>query len=242
MDIKKEITKSEAIDVLRKSSKSFYGSEGLYVLGRNLSFTQDEKFMKLYSSLAEDQKEKGRLWRLHVFLWCFMHGLKLEGDIVELGVYRGFSSAIAVRYCEFENYKKSLFLFDTWDGIPEDQLDSGRTAIDKYRDPANYQKVLERFSGYDNVRLIKGRVPQSFDTLQMPEKISFLHVDMNSSIAEIGALNAIWERVVPGGACLLDDFGLLLAREQMINESEWFGRRGYMVCELPTSQALVIKV
>jgi O-methyltransferase len=237
----KEITKAEAIDTLRKSSGSFYGSEGLYVSGRNLSFTQDKRFIDLYSSLAEDQKEKGRLWRLHVFIWSFMNGLKLDGDLVELGVYRGFSSAVAVRYSEFQNYQKTLYLFDTWDGIPNDQLDTGRAPIDKYKDPANYEKVVTRFADYKNVKLVKGRVPESFSTIKMPEKISFLHVDMNSSIAEIGALNALWDNLVPGAICLLDDFGLLIAREQMINETVWFNQKDYLVCELPTSQGIVIK-
>ena len=40
---------------------------------------------------------------------------------------------------------------------------------------------------------------------------------------------------------LLDDFGILVAREQMLNEKKWFAERNYNVCELPTGQAFVIK-
>lgn len=236
-----QVSMQDALSTLRAAGQSYYGAEGLHVLNRNLSFTQDAAFMKLYRDMAEDGKEKGRLWRLHVFLWAFMNGLRLEGDLIECGVYRGFSSALAVRYANFERVRKTLFLFDTWDGIPEDQLDTGRKQIDKYKDPQNYEKVLERFKGYANVRIVKGRVPEAFDQVVMPEKIAFLHLDMNTSVAEIAALDILFERMVPGSVCLLDDFGLVLAREQMLHETEWFRRRGYMVCELPTSQAIVIK-
>ncbi len=236
------ITKAQATEALRAGSQSFFGAEGMYVLNRNLSFTLDEKFMALYRSLAEDGKERGRLWRLHVFVWAFAHALRLEGDLLELGVYRGFSSAVAVRYFEFQKVDKKLYLFDTWDGIPEDQIDTGRKQIDKYKDPDNYQKVISRFSDYKNVEIIKGRVPEVFSLIRLPEKISFLHLDMNTSIAEISALDKLFDRMVPGAICLLDDFGLLIAKEQMNNETAWFNRRGYQICELPTSQALVIKI
>jgi O-methyltransferase len=236
-----QLTMQDAVNVMRTAGQTYYGAEGLHVLNRNLSFTQDAAFMQLYRDMAEDNKEKGRLWRLHVFLWAFMNGLRLEGDLIECGVYRGFSSALAVRYANFERERKTLFLFDTWDGIPEDQLDTGRKQIDKYKDPDNYTKVLERFKDYANVKVVKGRVPEAFEQVEMPEKIAFLHLDMNTSVAEIAALDILFERMVPGSVCLLDDFGLVIAREQMVNQTEWFRRRGYMVCELPTSQALVIK-
>lgn len=237
-----EISIKDAISAIRAKVKTFYHSENMILMDRNLSFAEDVKFMNLYKSMAEDSKERGRLWRLHVFNWCFAHALKLSGDIVELGVYRGFSSAISVRYHDFIDKKKKLYLFDTWDGIPEDQLDAGRKQIDKYKDPDNLIKVKERFLGFDDVLIVQGRVPEVFATVRMPEEISFLHVDLNTSKAEIAALEVLFDKVVSGGIILLDDFGLLIAREQMIHETEWFGKRGYMVCELPTSQALVIKV
>jgi O-methyltransferase len=231
----------DAVKLLHASGQTFFGAEDLHVLNRNMSFTKDKVFMKLYREMAEDGKEKGRLWRLHIFLWAFINGLRLQGDLIECGVYRGFSSALAVRYTKFERIAKTLYLFDTWEGIPADQLDTGRLQIEKYKDPDNHAKVQARFKDYPNVRIVKGRVPESFDLVELPEKIAFLHLDMNTSIGEVAALDVLFQRMVPGSVCLLDDFGLLIAREQMVSEAKWFRSRGYMVCELPTSQALVIK-
>ena len=240
------ITQKEAYEVIKSNSKTFYADrEGLIVKNRNLSFASDQKFMSLYQTLAEDEKERGKLWRLHVFVWAFINGLKVDGDLIECGVYRGFSSAIAVRYTDFEKLKKRLLLFDTWEGIPDEQLDKGRNpnieTLIKYRDPDNYTKTKERFKDYKNVEIYKGKVPHVFSSVNIPKKISFLHLDMNTSIGEIGALDFLFNRVTPGGIVLLDDFGLVLAKEQMKNETAWFLERGYSICELPTSQALVIK-
>ncbi len=229
--------------------RSLYRAEGMEVIARNLSFTRDEKFYSIFNEIAENSKEQGKLWRMHVFLWSFINGLKLEGDLIECGVWRGFCSSIATRYTDFEQNDKTLYLFDTWDGIPEDQIDIKRLGVgskfnsinDRYKGPENYEKVLQRFKSFPNVKIIKGRVPDIFKEIKMPNKISFLHIDMNSSIAEIAALEVLFEKMVRGSICLLDDYGSDNAIHQMKAELDWFTKRGYFVCELPTMQGLVIK-
>ena len=234
----------------QKIERSLYRSEGMEVIARNLSFARDDKFLSIFNEIAEDDKEKGKLWRMHVFLWSFINGLKLEGDLIECGVWRGFCSSVATRYTNFERTNKKLFLFDTWDGIPEDQIDICRTQFgskvqiinDKYKSPENYEKVLQRFKSFPNVQIIKGRVPEIFNEIHIPKKISFLHLDMNSSIAEIGALEVLFKKMVKGSICLLDDYGSDNAIHQMTAELEWFTKKGYFICELPTMQGLVVKL
>ena len=172
--------------------------------------------------------------------------------MIECGVHRGFCSSVACNYTNFHNINKKLFLFDTWDRIPVDQIDQKEQEIEKYfdiinednyqtNDVKNFLKVEERFKYFPNVQLIKGRVPEVFKNIRVPNKISFLHLDMNSSIAEIGALEVLFEKMVPGSICLLDDFGMAVAIDQMKAELDWFTNKGYYICELPTSQGIVIK-
>lgn len=96
-----------------------------------------------------------------------------------------------------------------------------------------------RFAGFPNVGVIKGPAPESF-AQELPEKICFAHVDMNNAPAEIGALDAIEQRLTPGAVIVLDDFGALPYRRQHVAETEWFRQRGISVLELPTSQGLAI--
>ena len=156
------MSKKKLIDTLKtlsevkeKTNGSFFTTGNLLVLNRNLTFLKDEKFISIFKKLTENKQEQTRIWRVHIFLWAFINGLKLEGDLLECGVFKGFSSAVATQYTDFNSKKKVLYLFDTWDGIPQDQLDPGRKDIDNYKDPSNYEKVKDRFKSFKNVRIIK---------------------------------------------------------------------------------------
>ncbi len=48
---------------------------------------------------------------------------------------------------------------------------------------------------------------------------------MNSSIAEIGALEVLFDKMGKGAICILDDYGLQIAKEQTKVESEWIEKR-----------------
>lgn len=230
----------------KQPQRTFFSAEGMEIYGRNLSFARDEKFMSIFNKIAEDNKERGKIWRLHVFLWSFLNALKLDGDLIECGVWRGFCSSIATRYTNFEQINKTLYLIDTWDGIPEDQIDKERLGVcsfnERYKGSTNYEKVLKRFKSFPNVKIIKGRVPEIFNEIKTPNKISFLHLDMNAAIPEIGALEVLFKKMVRGSICLLDDYGADIAINQMKAELDWFTKKGYFVCELPTMQGLIIKI
>jgi predicted O-methyltransferase YrrM len=106
--------------------------------------------------------------------------------------------------------------------------------------PALYRQVTARFAAFPKIHVIKGRVPDSF-AQACPEKIAFLHIDMNSAETEIAALEHLFDRVVPGGVIVLDDYGYRCYRAQHDAENEFAKARGYPIVELPTGQGLLIK-
>jgi len=91
------------------------------------------------------------------------------------------------------------------------------------------------------VRILRGRIPEVFAG-QSPERIAYLHIDMNQAPAEIAALDALFDRVVPGGIVVLDDYEWAMAyRGQKLAEDPWFEARSYRVFPLPTGQGIVLK-
>ena len=65
---------------------------------------------------------------------------------------------------------------------------------------------------------------------------------MNKAETEIAVLERLFERVVPGGIVILDDYEWSgVYRRQKISEDAWFAARDYRVIPLPTGQGLVIK-
>ena len=74
-----------------------------------------------------------------------------------------------------------------------------------------------------------------------PEKIAFLHIDMNSEKAEIQALEHLFDKVTPGGVIIFDDFCWTCNVNQMKAELAFMNKRGHCILELPTGQGAVIK-
>jgi len=213
-------------------------------IARNLSFGQDQKFVRSFESTAEEDQERSLIWRLHVLTWAAHHALQVEGDFVECGVFKGFSSAVVCKYLDFADIAKVFYLYDTFAGLPEETSTEQERALYPYDLDHNSDKIFDHvkqmFEDYPNVQIVKGIVPYSF-TQAIPEKIAYLHIDMNSVQAEILALEHLFHRISPGGILILDDFGWITQEPQMLAETEFMQALGYKVLELPTGQGLVFK-
>lgn len=92
----------------------------------------------------------------------------------------------------------------------------------------------------ENVHLVRGTVPETF-AQTCPEKIALLHLDMNSAASEIAALEVLWDRVVPGGLIVFDDYGWAGYSAQKGAEDGFMAERGPTILELPTGQGLLVK-
>ena len=53
--------------------------------------------------------------------------------------------------------------------------------------------------------MCRGRIPAVFAG-NAPERIAWLHVDLNDAAGETAALDALFDRVVPAGIVILDDY------------------------------------
>lgn len=230
----------KALDIIKGIYARYFASDMLIALERNMGFLQDARFMAAFESEQRDAQDAGLLWRLHVLCWCAGSALELSGDFVECGVFRGFSTSVAARYLDFGACAKTWHLYDTFSGIPADQLDPGIVNPEAFRDPALHDAVVQRFAPYRNVVVHRGRVPEVLAGTA-PAHIAFLHLDLNSASAELGALEVLYDRLVPGAYLLLDDYGWYPYRQQKAVEDAFFGARGSRVLELPTGQGLVIK-
>lgn len=226
---------SESINSLSHKGGIYFG-DNLYTINRNLSFFDDEKFVKSFSVNAETEAEKSIAWRMAVVLWGFQNGLKLQGDFVGCACDKGTTARIICDTLGFYKYKdRNYYLYDLFE---RDESDIHHVIQDHNEDLL--LKARKRFSNVPNVVVTKGRVPEVLKDVS-PEKIAFMHLDLNNAGAEIGALELLFDRMAPGAVMVLDHYGWLAYREQKLAEDEWLGKRGYRVLELPTGQGLVIK-
>ena len=234
---------------LKPLFRSSFAADNLITLDKSAGFLSEPRFATAFEKCVRTEEERSRSWRLHTLTWAAEAALGLDGDFVECGVYEGFMSAVVANYTAFETTDKTFYLYDTFEGLnekysrPEDfaaNPNLWNILQDQYQKPGIYEGVCERFAAYDNVKVIKGVVPDILLT-ESPRRIAYLHIDMNAAAAELGALQVLFDRVVAGGRIVFDDYGWLLFASQKAAADDFMRRRGLMVLELPTGQGLVIK-
>lgn len=228
-----------AIVRFRDIFQSVFANDNVILFNRTLGFRRDRKFMEACARNAVNEQERSLILRLNTLAWAAQHALGVPGDFVECGVWRGYCSAVLTDYLDFERVDKTYYLYDTFSGIPAD-YDSEKHDSPVFREEGLYGKVLERFSRFPNVRVVRGVVPKSFAEA-LPERIAFLHLDMNSSKSEIAALEVLFHRISPGGLIVFDDYGWLGYQAQQQAEDEFMAQRGHRILELPSGQGLLIK-
>jgi hypothetical protein len=216
--------------------------EGLATWMKSPPFARSRRFMELAEQHAGLLPAANWHWNLNTAAWAARQAKAVPGDFVELGVFKGHTTRFLADLLEFGSWPKTWFLYDTFEGIPADQLDKGWEEANAraYEGTYSVEEVRERFSDLANVRVIQGRVPEVLAET-CPEAIAFLHVDLNNAAAEIAALEALYDRISPGGVILFDDFCWSASIRQQLDELAWFEARDEQVLALPTGQGLHIK-
>jgi O-methyltransferase len=240
---------------LRRRHQAVYWGDRLMTLDKTAGFRDDPAVAgavtAIRGSVRYDQYDGADAisWRVHTLVWAARRALRLDGDFVECGVFKGDMSWVLVRALNFAQVPKTFYLYDTFAGFSPAHSKSSDFPDDPgflefadrlYKKESSYATVVERFAPFPNVRIVQGVVPDSF-AVAIPDRIAFLHLDLNSPSAEESALHALFERMTPGAAIVLDDYGWRQFRRQKEMADAFFASRGLDVLELPTGQGLVIK-
>lgn len=148
----------------------------------------------------------------------------IPGDVVECGVWRGGSMhAVARVLDQLGDHSRELYLFDTfegmpppteadvrWDGAPAERLleTSGRRAA--VWAIASLDDVKAGFATVpypaDRIHYVQGRVEDTIPH-ELPERIAILRLDTDWYESTAHELAHAYERLVPGGVLIIDDYG-----------------------------------
>ena len=222
-----------SIHKINEKDSQIFVADNLITIARVVGFLEEEKFANLANQIfASDELHASIIWRVHVLAWAMNHCRNLTGDFIEFGCYDAKVAKFLIEYNELKDFDKTFFLFDIFDNPP--------TEKGPKHSPKLYAEVKDMLSSYNFVNIIKGLLPKSFEE-NIPERISFVHMDLNSAETEIALLKLFFDRIVPGGILILDDFGQTAYKEQHDQETDFFKNIDYSVVELPTGQGMVIK-
>ncbi|MER7202174.1 methyltransferase [Streptomyces sp. CB01635] len=175
--------------------------------------------------------------RLNAFILATRHIVRhnIPGDIVECGVWRGGSmQACAKTLLSQGDTERGLYLFDTYEGMTppteEDLRRDGKSAEEllaaqgKDRPIWAVATLDDVKSGFqdvpypaDRLHFVQGRVEDTVPR-QAPEQISILRLDTDWYASTKHELDHLYDRLVPGGVLLIDDYGYWQGSRQAVDE------------------------
>lgn len=157
--------------------------------------------------------------------------INLPGHVFELGVYKGASLIRLATFratLEHESSRK-IVGFDAFGKFPTRELsvDNDIEFVERFTDAGGdglhedeLSALLERKS-FSNIELVRGNV---LDTLPAyleahPEtRLSFLHLDMDVKEPTEFALECLYDRVVPNGLIVFDDYNAVAGETEAVDE------------------------
>ena len=136
---------------------------------------------------------------------------KIPGDVVECGVYRGGSAATMARVATHSALNRTVWLFDSFLGMPPATEVDGAGAEDwvgaLVYDARKVERLLKR-TGADmsHVRIVEGFFADTFPTVNIPQ-IALLNVDSDWYASVKICFEKFYDAVIPGGFVSIDDYG-----------------------------------
>jgi len=184
---------------------------------------------------------------------------RIPGDMVECGVWRGGSMMLIAHALQhFGDTSRELYLYDTFAGMTEpDGIDvdfDGKEnkpiwhQITRQGEKMGFGGSLEevranlQLTRYPEQRthFIVGDVLQTIPA-QLPSRISILRLDTDWYKSTLHELRHLYDRLVPHGVLIIDDYGWCRGARQATDE--FFSERSFkpMMHRLDQGPRLIIK-
>lgn len=144
----------------------------------------------------------------HYHLLSRVLELNLDGDVVECGCFVGNSAQMLAAVIEYYESNKTLHLYDSFQGLSElhenDIVENGKFKKGSFS--ATQNQLINNLKPYSICKKIyPGWFEQSIPE-NLPEKICYAHLDSDLYEPLSYCLKHVYERLVSGGICVVDDY------------------------------------
>jgi hypothetical protein len=171
----------------------------------NPVWQDDQDFIKLYNEIQYISLVSP--YRCF-FLYQFAKSANsLSGQFAQVGVYQGGSAKLIQTV---KSKKKNFYLFDTFSGLPKHDPKIDGYPRGKFSD-TTIEKIEQLFSEDPTVKIIPGLFPDSSKQITK-EKFAFVYIDVDLYKSNYDAFNFFYNRMVPGGIIVFDDYGWRFCR------------------------------
>jgi O-methyltransferase len=230
--------------LFKKIIKSFFNILGFEIIRKNNFLNRRNELIVEAKTDDLDMIERFKEFALasKLNLWSIIQSInyiysnKIEGDMVECGVFRGGSLSLICFYVEKFKINCNIWGYDTFeDGFlsteysRSDKDQKGKKLnLKDLKNPKNlyYTKsqvyeVFKKFAISDNYipNLIKGNITQTLlYEKNLPKTISLLRLDTDLYKTTLIQLEVLYPRLVSGGILHIDDYGACPGAKKAVDE------------------------
>ena len=143
-------------------------------------------------------------------LWTLVEQAgKLAGGILEVGVWRGGTGALIARKAVLSGIEDPVYLCDTFSGVVKAGEHDTHYKGGEHADTSQGTvEGLIRTLNLRNVRILNGVFPEeTAHLIESGTRFRLCHVDVDVYESAKGVMAWIWDRMVPGGIVVYDDYG-----------------------------------
>ncbi len=148
-----------------------------------------------------------------------------EGDFIETGVWRG-GACIYAKACLKDDNECKVFVADSFQGLPPPDprypADAGDRHHEKTELAISMEEVRENFRRFnlldERVVFLKGWFDQSLPLLAPDQHFAVIRLDGDMYQSTMDAFVHLYDKLSPGGFCIVDDFGAVAACQKAVND------------------------
>jgi cephalosporin hydroxylase len=151
----------------------------------------------------------------------------IPGDLIETGVWRGGACIFMRALLKIFNVEeKTVWVADSFEGLPQPDIknypeDEGINLYQSTKLAISLQEVKGNFAKYDmldeQVKFLKGWFKETLPAAPV-QKLSVLRLDGDLYESTIDALFYLYPKLLPGGYCIIDDWGAIPACKKAVED------------------------
>ncbi|MGA2648494.1 MAG: TylF/MycF/NovP-related O-methyltransferase [Candidatus Sulfotelmatobacter sp.] len=190
-----------------KANTSEY--EPIHPIATYAPWNSNSEFLSTYRLIKRNTLvDIYRCWEL----WTLVgQTLAMDGGILEVGVWRGGTGALMAKRALSAGSNDPVYLCDTFEGVVKaGSYDADYQGGEHSDTSKRIVEKLLRTLDITNVRILKGIFPDETAHLIEPGKrFKLCHLDVDVYQSAKDVMSWIWDRMVPGGVVVYDDYGFI---------------------------------
>jgi len=222
----------------------------------------DRQFAKIYNACRKyTMTSLERIYALYQAV-VYLEKNKIEGDIVECGVWRGGSMMVVAKTLRLlKSNKRKLILYDTYKGMSkpgkeDKRLTRSDNLLKRWRKnevngynkwtytPLSEVKTNMQSTGYPSKKIVyvQGKVEDTIPGIFIPKKIALLRLDTDWYKSTFHELKSLYPRLSKNGVLILDDYGEFSGAQKAVDE--YFSKisKSVLLNRIDRAGRLVVKV